>query len=994
MTEVFEEISPADFFYRNRDIAGFTNPSRAIYSTVRELVENSLDACEINSIPPDIYIRVSHESGPTEGPGVYRIRVEDNGSGLPEEIIPSAFGQVLFGSKYKLRQSVDYSEKTLVRKNGIIEPIEIGRFVDQFLKPGEDVKEILEEGYETLAFSHDSFEFSWSRISDVSRHKVTEPLYEVVLESGRTIKVTGAHSIFTLKDGNLSLKDVEQMKLGDYVAVPRFLPNRPSGQTRINLIETLSRFADTKRRLYVYGVPERIFWKLRLSAHVVYKKADRTKKHPYYVFRGRHRNITVRGDHFTQLKTKKMLPLYWISELGITGDIPDSCTVRTYGKGTSNELPAALPLSEEFMRFLGYVVAEGAPFENSVTLNFGEHETFLIEDAFDIAKRAFHLQPHLVRPDGRNRLRLLFDSSALTLALRALGVRSGSRNKEIPRIIFNVSPKLQRAFLIGIYRGDGCIIQDRKWAIYSTSSRKLAYDLLYLLAFNGVFPTVRMRKSGFKKNAVGYQVHLYGHDVEKALSIKFNYSRAKTRRNFKILEQYPDFAFSRITKIRKVKPSSTYAYDLSIPGKENFVCGFGGVCCHNTRGTFGLGGKMAILYGQITTHSEAYVMSSTGTSRMFEYRLMMDIQKNKPIVIRRKIYPNKGKWHGTVIEFSTEADYVRAMSKILEYLKQTAIVAPYADLTFVDPKGRLYKFERATREMPKPPDETTPHPHGVDVETIKRLISITNSRTMHEFMKKHFQRVGDKIARRFLNFADIGSKKNPKKLGPDEIVKLVTAMKNFNEFLTPDASCLSPLGDKLLETGIRKELNPEFVAVYQRKPAAYSGFPFIVEIGAACGGSIPTSSGILLYRFANKIPLLFDEASDVSWKVVNTLMNWRHYKVTPETPLAVFVHICSLKIPYKTVGKEFIADRPEVEHEMLNALREVGRQLSIFLSRKEHMEREKRRLDVFSKYLPKIASFSTKLAHKPREPSVKPLLKSIMKYGAEEETEVSEKGEE
>jgi len=517
MTEVFEEISPADFFYRNRDIAGFTNPSRAIYSTVRELVENSLDACEIHSIPPDIYIRVSHESGPAEGPGVYRIRVEDNGSGLPENIIPSAFGQILFGSKYKLRQ---------------------------------------------------------------------------------------------------------------------------------------------------------------------------------------------------------------------------------------------------------------------------------------------------------------------------------------------------------------------------------------------------------------------------------------------------------------------------------------------TRGTFGLGGKMAILYGQITTHSEAYVMSSTGTSRISEYRLMMDIQKNKPIVVKRKIHPNKGKWHGTVIEFSTEADYVRAMSKILEYLKQTAIVAPYADITFVDPKGRLYKFERATGEMPKPPDETTPHPHGVDVETIKRLTSITESRTMHEFMKKHFQRVGDKIARRFLDFAGIGSKKNPKKLGPDEIVKLVTAMKNFNEFLIPDASCLSALGDKLLETGIKKELNPEFVAVYQRKPAAYSGFPFIVEVGAACGGDVPASSGILLYRFANKIPLLFDEASDVSWKVVNTLMNWRHYKVTPETPLAVFVHICSLKIPYKTVGKEFIADRPEVEHEMLNALREVGRQLSIFLSRKEHMERDKRRLDVFSKYLPKIASFSTKLAHKPREPSVKPLLKTVMKYGAEEEMEVSEKGEE
>ena len=61
MSETFQEISPADFFYRNRDIAGFTNPSRAIYSTIRELIENSLDACEISGILPDIYVRISPE---------------------------------------------------------------------------------------------------------------------------------------------------------------------------------------------------------------------------------------------------------------------------------------------------------------------------------------------------------------------------------------------------------------------------------------------------------------------------------------------------------------------------------------------------------------------------------------------------------------------------------------------------------------------------------------------------------------------------------------------------------------------------------------------------------------------------------------------------------------------------------------------------------------------------------------------------------------------
>jgi DNA topoisomerase-6 subunit B len=401
------------------------------------------------------------------------------------------------------------------------------------------------------------------------------------------------------------------------------------------------------------------------------------------------------------------------------------------------------------------------------------------------------------------------------------------------------------------------------------------------------------------------------------------------------------------------------------------------------RGTFGLGGKMAILYGQITTHSKVCVISSVGTRRIYEYHLMMDIQHNKPIVLKRKVHPNKSRWHGTIVEFSTEADYTRAMAKILDYLKQTAIVAPYANLTFVDPRGRLYKFIRATTVMPKPPAETIPHPHGVDVETIKRLIQISKTRTMLDFMKTHFQRVGETIARRFLDFAGIHSKKNPKRLNAEEIVKLVNAMKNFNGFLPPDAAYLSPLGEELLRTGIKKELNPEFIAVHQRKPAAYSGFPFIVEAGIAYGGGIPNTGGILLYRFANRIPLLFDEASDVSWKVVNNLINWRHYKVLPDTPIAVFVHLCSTKIPYKTVGKEFIADRPEVEHEILNAIREVARQLSIYLSRKEYMEREMKRLDVFSKYLPKIASFSTKLSRKGEEPDVKPLLRSVRKYETE-----------
>jgi DNA topoisomerase-6 subunit B len=411
-----------------------------------------------------------------------------------------------------------------------------------------------------------------------------------------------------------------------------------------------------------------------------------------------------------------------------------------------------------------------------------------------------------------------------------------------------------------------------------------------------------------------------------------------------------------------------------------------------TRGTFGLGGKMAILYGQITTHGIATIMSSTGPTKIHQYDLTIDIQKNKPDIVRHKTHPNENHWHGTVIEFSTEADYTRAMSKILEYLMETAIVAPYATITYVDPRGRLYRFERATTQMPKPPQETLPHPYGVDVETMKRLIELTQERRMVGFMKTHFHRVGRTIATSFLQEVGVAPKKNPKKLEAAEIVRIVNAMKSY-KFLAPDASCLSPLGEELLEAGIRKELSPEFVAVYQRKPSAYAGFPFIVEVGVAYGGQIEAGTGIKLFRFANKIPLLFDEASDVSWKVVSTEIDWRHYKASPDMPIAVFVHICSTKVPYKTVGKEFIADRPDVEREVLNALREVARRLSLFLSRKIHLAHDKHRLDVFQKYLPKIADFSAKLSEKSKPPDVSPLLKSVLRFEKEDEAEVEEEPE-
>ena len=96
----FTSISPSEFFYQNRQMAGFANPTQAVYSTIRELVENSLDACENGRILPKILVEITRENSE-----IVTIVVADNGTGLPYEQVPRAFGQVLYGNKYDLKQA-------------------------------------------------------------------------------------------------------------------------------------------------------------------------------------------------------------------------------------------------------------------------------------------------------------------------------------------------------------------------------------------------------------------------------------------------------------------------------------------------------------------------------------------------------------------------------------------------------------------------------------------------------------------------------------------------------------------------------------------------------------------------------------------------------------------------------------------------------------------------------------------------------------------------
>jgi len=278
--------------------------------------------------------------------------------------------------------------------------------------------------------------------------------------------------------------------------------------------------------------------------------------------------------------------------------------------------------------------------------------------------------------------------------------------------------------------------------------------------------------------------------------------------------------------------------------------------------------------------------------------------------------------------------------------------------------------------MPEPPKETLPHPKGVDVETLRGLIRKNEDLSLKEFLVENFHRVGERTAEKFLKSYGLDPFQLVGELSEEELLNLSRAMNEYSGFLPPKADVLSPIGEENFLKGIQKEFSPEYVDVVSRPPSSYAGHPFIVEAGLAYGGGVEGEPGeIKIYRFANKIPLLYDEGSDVTAKVVESV-DWNYYKKPTRAPLALFFHICSTKVPFRSLGKEFIADVPEVEREIKGALRTLLRRFSTYLRREEATRKRARRAELVSKYLDKIAEFSARILGKPK-PDIGPLVRSL-----------------
>jgi DNA topoisomerase-6 subunit B len=398
-----------------------------------------------------------------------------------------------------------------------------------------------------------------------------------------------------------------------------------------------------------------------------------------------------------------------------------------------------------------------------------------------------------------------------------------------------------------------------------------------------------------------------------------------------------------------------------------------------TRGMYGLGAKMAILYAQLTTGKPFEIYSSTRKTRyIYYYKLMIDVKRNEPQILEMASWEKRSKWHGTIVKLTIEGEWSRRVRDyVAVYIKRTAIITPYADITAILPsvekedEYEVLRFPRVTSMLPRPPKEIKPHPLGIDLEMLKMMINETGAKTVLSFLTSEFQRIGEVTATRILKNAGIDPDKPPRTLDDDELQRLYKAVRE-EKYWAPTDEPLSPIGEELIRIGLKEILRPEFIATALRKPSSYSGHPFIVEGGIAYGGELAsrldeiaqdsvkgeTGPYIVLLRYANKIPLLYDEKTDVMWSIVDpSKFPWRSvYKLEPTDTIAVLIHICSTKVPYKGVGKESVANVEEVESEVRLLAQELARKLREYIQRRKRAQEARQKLSLFLRYIPEVAA--------------------------------------
>lgn len=376
-----------------------------------------------------------------------------------------------------------------------------------------------------------------------------------------------------------------------------------------------------------------------------------------------------------------------------------------------------------------------------------------------------------------------------------------------------------------------------------------------------------------------------------------------------------------------------------------------------SRGQQGIGISAAGMYGQLTTGKSMRITSATVRQPAHYFEIQVDTRRNVPqILVDREVdWESK---HGTRVELELAAVYKKGRHSVEGYIEQTAVANPHAEISFLPPDNRLRHFPATSQELPPEPKEIKPHPYGVELGVLIKMLRDTRARRLFQALQEDFSRVSEKVALNICEEAGLSPKSKPHTIANGDAEKLYRAI-NRVKIMNPPTNCLSPIGEELILRGLQKQMQAEFYAACSRPPGVYRGNPFQIEAALAYGGDLKTDDLVHLMRFANRVPLSYQQSACAITKAVMGV-DWRSYGLSqnrgalPAGPALIFVHIASVWVPFTSESKEAIAGYPEIIKEIRLALQGIGRKLQAHVRRNRRAAEEAKKKDYIEKFIPHI----------------------------------------
>lgn len=253
-----------------------------------------------------------------------------------------------------------------------------------------------------------------------------------------------------------------------------------------------------------------------------------------------------------------------------------------------------LPITRELMWLLGWYVAEGTMSAHQISFNLGTKDERFISEIASAVQVVFDEVPRRYNDPDSDGIKLYFHSVAAARLLRAWGLDKPAHEKKLPDIVFSLPEELQLAFLEGYFLGDGTLT--RNSLVFTTNSADSKDGLLYLLGQLGIVAThshlqassdefIQTRHSYYTVTICGKDQLRYGQEIWQRHA---NAHRIKTflekpgRQRLWRESIGDDLIAVEVLSAEEISPVGEYVYDFSVEEDENFICGVGGICAHNT----------------------------------------------------------------------------------------------------------------------------------------------------------------------------------------------------------------------------------------------------------------------------------------------------------------------------------------------------------------------------------------------------------------------------